>query len=118
MRSHLQNLGIFASAVLLVASLSIVSSHAADNPQTLTGQVSDAMCGAKHMMAGNDAECTRTCVKKGSKYTLIVGDKVYTLDTSDMAALEKLDKLAGENAKVTGTVNGDTIQVSSVAGGQ
>ena len=76
------------------------------------------MCGAKHMMAGNDAECTRTCVKKGSKYTLIVGDRVYTLDTSDMAALEKLDKLAGENAKVTGTVNGDTIQVSSVAGGQ
>jgi len=57
-------------------------------------------------------------VKKGSKYTLIVGDKVYTLDTSDKAALDKLDKLAGANAKVTGTVNGDTIQVSSVAGGQ
>jgi len=46
MRSRLQNLGIFASAVLLVASLSIVSGHPADNPQTLTGQVSDA-CAAR-----------------------------------------------------------------------
>ena len=43
MRSRLQNLGIFASAVVLVASLSVVSGHAADNPQTLTGQVSDAI---------------------------------------------------------------------------
>ena len=58
---------------------------------TLKGTVSDAMCGAKHMMAGNDAECTRTCVKKGSKYTLIVGDKVYTLDGHEA----ELDKLAG-----------------------
>lgn len=35
---------------------------------TLTGRVSDAMCGAKHTMAGSDAECTRACVKKGSDY--------------------------------------------------
>jgi len=77
--------------------------------------VSDAMCGANHMMAGDAAECTRACIRKGSKYALVVGDKVYTLDTSDKAALDQLDKLADKQAKVTGEANGDTIAVLSVA---
>jgi hypothetical protein len=38
---------------------------------------------------------------------------VYTLNTSDKAALEELSKLAWEQAKVTGTANGDTISVKS-----
>jgi len=46
---------------------------------------------------------------------LVVGDKVYTLKTDDKKALAELDKLAGENAKVTGTAEGDTIDVSKVA---
>jgi len=54
-------------------------------------------------------------VKKGSSYALVVGDKVYTLKTDDKKALAELDKLAGENAKVTGTAEGDTIDVSKVA---
>jgi hypothetical protein len=88
---------------------------AADKPQSFTGKVSDAMCGGHHMMSGPEADCTRACVGKGSKYALVVGDKVYALDTDDKAALGTLDKLAGANAKVTGTVNGDTIAVASVA---
>lgn len=87
---------------------------AAAKPQTLTGEVSDSMCGAKHMM-DNKAECTRTCVSKGSNYALVVGDKVYTLNTTDKAALDQLNTLAGAQAKVTGTVNGDVIDVSKVA---
>ncbi len=43
------------------------------------------------------------------------GDKVYALDTSDQAALDNLSKLAWEEAKVTGTANGDTISVKSDA---
>lgn len=100
----------------LVCSLSPTFLFAADGPQTLTGKVSDAMCGAKHAMGGNDADCTRACVKKGSKYALVVGDKVYTLNTSDKAALDQLDKLAGADAKVTGTVKGDSVDVKSVSG--
>jgi hypothetical protein len=60
------------------------------------------------------AACTRACVKKGSNYALVVGDKVYTLQSSDQATKDELDKLAGEKAKVTGTASGDTIQVSKV----
>ena len=80
--------------------------------KTLTGIVSDATCGAKHtMMPGkSDAECTRACIMKGSKYALVVGDKVYTLEGESDA----LDKLAGEKAKVTGMVTGDMVQVHSV----
>ncbi len=108
----------FATAVvgiLLLTGLQSIPALAAD--KTLTGKVSDSMCGAKHQMAGNDASCTRTCVKGGSKYALVVGDKVYTLETTDKAALDKLDELAGASAKVTGEVKGDSIAVKSVAAG-
>jgi hypothetical protein len=44
----------------------------------------------------------------------VVDDKVYTLNISDQAALEELNKLAWEQAKVAGTANGDTISVKSV----
>ena len=100
------------SAILL--SLSTVSLHATPGrKQTFTGEVGDAMCGRKHM-DGTPAECTRTCVSHGSKFALVVGDKVYILDTSDQKALATLDQLAGKNATVTGVLNGDTVEVSSV----
>jgi hypothetical protein len=102
-------------SIQLLAGVAAVPAFAAD--KTLTGTVSDAMCGAKHEMPGNAAECTRGCVKHGSKYALVVGDKVYTLETADKAALDKLNSLAGAAAKVTGDVNGDSIAVKSVAAG-
>jgi len=103
----------FAVTCLAVLFLASLTAFAAD--QTMSGKVSDAMCGAKHGM-GDAAACTRGCVKQGSKYALVVGDKVYTLETSDQAALKKLDELAGANAKVTGEVKGNTIAVKTVAG--
>jgi hypothetical protein len=99
---------------LLLGAALIPTSFAA-KPETFTGTVSDAMCGAKHMMEGDDAACLRACVQKGSKYALVVGGKVYTLDTKDKATLDKLDKLAAGKATVKGEVDGDTIEVSSVA---
>ena len=99
--------------VQLLVGLAALPMLAAGKSQTLTGQVSDAMCGAKHQM-GSAAECTRGCVKHGSKYALVVGDKVYTLETADKATLDKLNDLAGASAKVTGDVDGDTIAVKSV----
>ena len=101
--------------VVLGTGLAIVPKLVAGGTQTFTGKVSDAMCGAKHTEGGiAPADCVRDCVKKGAKYALVVGDKVYNLDTSDQAALDELNKLAWEQAKVTGTANGDTIAVKSV----
>jgi hypothetical protein len=101
----------------LLIGLAVVPALAAGKSQTLTGEVSDAMCGAKHEMPGKPADCARSCMKHGSKYALVVGDQVYTLETSDKAALDKLDSLAGTRAKVTGEVDGTTIAVKSVAAG-
>ncbi len=86
---------------------------AADSPKTFTGTVSDTMCGAKHtMMPGKpDADCVRACVKAGSDYALVVGNKVYTLK-GDKAAI---DKLAGQKATVTGKLSGNVIEASAIA---
>ena len=102
---------------IAVLALGIATLPALAANKTLTGEVSDAMCGAKHQMPGAAADCARACVKHGSNYALVVGDKVYTLETSDQSALDTLDKLAGGKAKVTGEVNGTTITVKSVAAG-
>jgi hypothetical protein len=111
MKSRSLKLGFVSLALLLATTLAIPSFAAKGS--TFTGTVSDAMCGAKHAM-GDAASCTRACVSKGSKYSLVVGDKVYTLETTDKAALDTLDKQAGAKATVTGTAKGDTIAVSSV----
>ena len=113
MRSSLAKIGKGFTYVVLAACLLVAPALAA-SAETFTGEVGDVMCGAKHEMSGSARECTRDCVKQGSKYALVVGDKVYTLETSDKTALEQLDKLAGQQAKVTGTASGTTIQVSSV----
>jgi len=104
-------MGLVVPGVVVTAP----AAFAADKPQSLTGKVSDAMCGANHMMAGAGSDCVRACLQKGSKYALVAGDKVYVLDTSDKATLGKLDKLADKQAKVTGQVNGDSVTVSSVS---
>jgi hypothetical protein len=104
---------LVAIAVVAVsASLFVANPAHAAGKQTFTGEVGDAMCGKKHM-EGAPAECTRTCVSHGSKYALVVGDKIYALTTTDKTVLVLLDQQAGKNATVTGTVNGDSIEVST-----
>ena len=114
--SRLRMFQVWMATVVLSTGLAVVPGVAAGSTQTFTGKVSDAMCGAKHT-EGNltPADCVRACVQKGANYALVVGDKVYTLNTSDKAALAELSKLAWEQAKVTGTVSGDTIAVKWVA---
>jgi Protein of unknown function (DUF5818) len=78
--------------------------------KTFDGNISDKMCGAKHMMEGGAKECTLKCVEAGSKFVLATPDgKVYDLSDQD-----KPKEFAGEKVKVTGTLDGDTIQVSKI----
>jgi hypothetical protein len=114
MRSHLHKFGYTLLTLVMAAGLTV---SAFAKGKTFTGTVSDAMCGAKHAM-GDAAACTRGCVAKGSKYALVVGDKVYTLETSDKDALATLDKQAGAKVTVTGTEKDNTITVSSVEAAQ
>jgi hypothetical protein len=83
------------------------------NQSTFSGMITDEHCGAKHEKypGKNAAECAKLCALNGSRYVLLDGDKVYILAGKDLA----LDKLAGQRATVSGSLNGTTITVTSVA---
>jgi hypothetical protein len=110
----LRMLQVLTATAVLGAGLAAVPALASSSSQTFTGKVSDTMCGAKHKEGMKPADCVRACVKHGAKYALVAGNNVYTLESSNHATLEELDKLAWEEAKVTGTAKGDTISVTSV----
>jgi hypothetical protein len=80
--------------------------------QTWVGYVTDTHCGTNCQVTKNmtpDAGCIRRCVKKGSKYGLWYGDKVYLLEPQTKAM-----PFAAKNVKVTGTLSGDTIRVAAI----
>ena len=123
MKVHVRVLGILFCSLLFVSLMSVAPALGADKKadkksgqQIFTGVVSDSMCGAKHMMPGDPVACAHACLKQGSKYALVVGDKVYTLETSDTSTTDQLDKLINQKAKVSGTAEGDTIKVRSASG--
>jgi hypothetical protein len=105
---------LMAAQMQMPASTSGTSKQAKSSaaPKTLTGTVSDSMCGAHHMAKDKSAaECTRACVKQGTKYALVVGKKVYTLEGHEA----ELEKLAGERATVKGSVKDGTMAVDFAA---
>jgi len=81
--------------------------------QVYEGIITDTRCGAKHSAAVGlaAADCTRACVHRGDSFALVDGDKTYTLQGKPA----ELKRVAGERVKVTGTLNGTTISVASVA---
>ena len=101
--------GLFSMiAFVLIA----VSSFAAS--KTLTGAVTDTMCGKKHMIAGKtNADCTRECMKSKGDWTygLVVGDEIYQLSGDT----KKFDAFAGKQVTVSGEVTGKKIAVQTIA---
>jgi hypothetical protein len=106
----------FNSLAFVTAGLMLTTSLAiAQGAKTITGTVSDAMCGKTHMMKGaSAAKCTRECVKGGTDYALVVGDRVYTLQ-GDKAVI---DKFAGANVAVKGELSGSTVTMESIKAAQ
>ncbi len=60
-----------------------------------------------------DIKCVQLCVRKGSKYGLWSGKRVYVLEPQSQAA-----RFAAQNVKVTGTLSGDTIHIASIESGK
>ena len=97
----------FALALLTTAAPAF-----AQDSMTLHGTVTDAACGAHHGMKNlTAAQCTRECVKGGSDFALVSGDKVYTLK-GDKAMM---DKWAGQTVTVKGKVTGSTVMVAEMS---
>lgn len=78
---------------------------------TWTGYISDSQCGAKGAKE-SARECTIKCVKEhGAKYVFVsdVDKKVYVVDNQ-----EKVAAHAGHHVTVKGTVDGDTLKLTSI----
>lgn len=101
---------MLSMAILLAAGMTMASPK--DSGRTFEGTISDSMCGVKHMMPGGDKACTLECVKGGSKFVLAdaASGKVY-----DLSDQKKPEAFAGEKVKVTGTLKGNVITVTSIA---
>jgi hypothetical protein len=98
------------AATALLGTVSILA-RTSGAQKTLTGVVSDAMCGQTHMMKDKpDADCLRYCVKQRTKYALVVGKSLYTLEGHQA----ELDKYAAKKVTVKGTVKGESMTVESV----
>lgn len=110
-RRIMQTAAVVAMSLGMVAAPAVAQKGPLAGERTLTGVISDSMCGATHMAKDKSAaECTRTCVQQGQKYALVVGKDVYTLQGHE----PELDKLAGQRVNIQGKLTGETLTVSSV----
>ena len=113
-------------SVLALASLRLVlpspARAAEGDAKSFKGEIMDDMCAQAGSHAemqkqmknmGNDSKtCTVECVKLGGKYVLYdaASKKSYQLDPQD-----KAQDFAGQKVKVTGTSEGGTIHIKSIA---
>lgn len=88
---------------------------ASKNPDAVTvaGLITDNHCGARHSQASDmtAAQCAKMCVRNGSSYLLVDGDKRYELQ----GKTAEIEKLAGQRATVSGSMRGNTLEVSSIS---
>jgi hypothetical protein len=104
--------------LILGIGVALLSSWALAADQTMTGTISDSMCGRSHKAMTEhgtakmtDADCTKACVAKGAKYVFVSGSKIYEIDNQDFAGLAEQ---AGQTVKLTGSVSGDKVHVSAI----
>ena len=111
---------VFALAFAGVTAVIGESAQAADEPQvepitterTFSGVITDARCGARHTNPEKNAsECSHLCVRHGSNYIVVDGDKKYEL----IGELRQIAEFAGQRVRFTGVLDGQTIKVSSTS---
>jgi hypothetical protein len=100
---------VLALAFVLAAPALAGPGHDHGKEATMTGWISDANCGAKNANA-EGAGCAKACIKGGAAAVLVVDGKVYTIKGDG----KKYADHAGKEVKVTGMVEGDTIEITKV----
>lgn len=99
------------AAVILAAGVGMAApKKAASKTIARTGWITDNMCGAKMAGPGHEA-CLKECIGKGAKYVLYdtYNKKTYQLDPQSAVAAH-----GDHHVRVYGTLDGDTIHVTSV----
>jgi uncharacterized protein DUF5818 len=104
-----KRLMLCAAGILFIGGLSMAGQDAAKSG-TCSGIVTNDKCGAKDASA-QGAGCTKGCVTRGAKLALYNTDnkKVYVLEPQDRATGHE-----GHDVTVQGTLDGDTIHVTSI----
>ena len=77
-----------------------------------TGWISDSHCGVKNAATEKGGECATKCVKENAAKYVFVNDadkKVYVIDAQDKVAAH-----AGHHVTVKGTVDGETLKLTSI----
>lgn len=105
---------VFASVTIMSAAAQPAeqsSTPEAAPVRTFSGVITDAHCGAKHKLRDEaPADCTRICVRDGSRYVLVDGDKIYEL----RGDIVQLNRSAGERVTLTGSLRGNTIDITAM----
>ena len=98
---------------LLISALSLAGAE-----KTLTGTISDDMCGVDHNGMPHTGkldphQCALDCAKAGSKWVFVSGASIYAIANQTLPALPAH---AGHNVKVTGDLasDGKTLTVAKV----
>lgn len=76
--------------------------------QSITGVITDSMCGASHaMMKGHaDDDCVKMCVKRSADYALYDGKTVWKLSDQKTPA-----SFIAKRVQVTGTADEKTMKI-------
>jgi hypothetical protein len=99
---------------MLCAGISLVSAGAF--AETWSGTLVDVMCKGKDL-AGHTTKCAVSCAKGGYGLVLSDGKFVKFDETGNAKALATLKATSREKdlkAKVSGSLDGDTVKVSSI----
>jgi hypothetical protein len=96
---------------MAIAAALFAGALAIAGDRSWTGYIADSKCGVRAAHEGA-RQCTIKCVKEGSKYVFVndTDKRVYAIDEQGKAA-----EHAGHHVTVKGTVDGDTLKLSSIA---
>lgn len=121
-KPFVRNVSVLALSVLVFPLLALCG-QSGNGAQTFTGEVMDSICTpngshaetmAKMSNMGKDSEtCTNECVAMGAKYMLYdqTSHTVYSVNKQD-----RLARFAGHQVHVTGTLDGNKINVTDING--
>jgi hypothetical protein len=100
-----------AEGLLNPTSQSVAVQNASE--RTFEGMVTCSRCGGRHPAKSGEtaAQCSLTCVRGGSGFTLVDGEVLYVLDGDR----EIIKHYVGQRAQVAGLAEGNTIRVSSIS---
>jgi hypothetical protein len=80
------------------------------------GVIGDSVCQHKHLFTErfnvDDRTCTLGCVKRGAAFVLVTDTRVYQIRNQD---LPELVNFASMRVRVTGSINGEVISITSIA---